>query len=95
MFVTEVGWTISRSPILDIGSSPAFEKVSRTRASYRAKVSPYGLTTASTSARRIWWARMMEVIAAIEEGTGPQRFCQSSSARAMGSKGRLSGFGTH
>ncbi|CAM5700947.1 hypothetical protein SBADM41S_12369 [Streptomyces badius] len=36
---------------------------------------------------------MIEVIAPIE-GTGPQRCCQSSSARAMGSKGRLSGFGT-
>ncbi|CAM5460510.1 hypothetical protein SVIOM74S_03869 [Streptomyces violarus] len=72
VLVTEVGCTISRSPILDIGSSPALEKVSSTSASYRAKVRPYGLTTASTSASRICWARMIEVIAPME-GTGPQR----------------------
>ncbi|CAM5337272.1 hypothetical protein SALBM311S_08886 [Streptomyces alboniger] len=36
---------------------------------------------------------MIEVIAAMD-GTFPQRCFQSSSARAMGSKGRLSGFGT-
>ncbi|MFF1699925.1 hypothetical protein ACFVXC_40880 [Streptomyces sp. NPDC058257] len=36
---------------------------------------------------------MIEVIAPIA-GTEPQRCFQSSSARAMGSKGRLSGFGT-
>lgn len=33
VFVTDVGWTMSRSPIFDIGSSPALEKVSRTSAS--------------------------------------------------------------
>ncbi|BDH50445.1 hypothetical protein MTP02_14560 [Streptomyces albus] len=36
---------------------------------------------------------MIEVIAAMA-GTGPHRSRQLSSARAMGSKGRLSGFGT-
>ncbi|GGU43970.1 hypothetical protein GCM10010211_04280 [Streptomyces albospinus] len=36
---------------------------------------------------------MMDVIAAIE-GTEPQRCRHSSSARAMGSKARLSGLGT-
>ncbi len=36
---------------------------------------------------------MIEVIAPMD-GTDPQRCFQSSSARAMGSKGRLSGFGT-
>jgi hypothetical protein len=36
---------------------------------------------------------MIEVIAAMD-GTDPQRCFQSSSARAMGSKARLSGFGT-
>ncbi len=50
-------------------------------------------TTASTSASRIWCARMIEVIAAMD-GTDPQRCFHSSSARAMGSKARLSGFGT-
>lgn len=40
VLVTDVGCTISRSPILDIGSSPDLEKVSRTSASYRANVSP-------------------------------------------------------
>ncbi len=33
VFVTEVGCTMSRSPILDIGSSPFCEKVSSTSAS--------------------------------------------------------------
>ncbi|WP_344385620.1 hypothetical protein, partial [Streptomyces aureus] len=36
---------------------------------------------------------MIEVIAPMD-GTDPQRCFQSSSARAMGSKARLSGFGT-
>src|SRR3954447_7732187 len=93
VLVTDVGCTMSRSPIFDIASSPSLEKVSSTSASYRANVSPYGLTTASTSASRIWCARMSEVMAAMD-GTLPQRCFQSSSARAMGSKGRLSGFGT-
>src|SRR5690606_26457907 len=42
---------------------------------------------------RIWCARMIDVIAAMD-GTFPQRCFQSSSARAMGSNERLSGFGT-
>ncbi len=46
MLVALVGWTISRCPISRIGSAPARLKLSSTSASYRAKVSPYGRSSA-------------------------------------------------
>ena len=53
VLVTDVGCTMSRSPMTLSGSAPARLNDSRTSASYLAKVSPYGRRIASSSASRI------------------------------------------
>ena len=91
MLVTLVGWTISRSPISRNGSAPSRLNRSRTSASYRANVSRCGRSSASSSASRICWARMIGVTAAIARES-PSR-SHISAARAIGSNGRSSGLG--
>ena len=76
-----------------IGSAPRRLNVSSTRASYRAKVRPCARSTPSSSASRICCARMMDVTAAMASDR-PKRCSQVWAARAIGSKGSPSGFGT-
>src|SRR3954451_8445431 len=88
-FVTEVACTCNRSPILESGSAPSCEWTSSTSASYRLNVIPYGRSIASSSAMRIWWARMIDVTARIDAYTSGSSFgewwAQSSPARSIGS----------
>jgi hypothetical protein len=93
MLVTLVGWTMSRSPITPRGSAPRRLKVSRTRASYRAKVRSCGLSSASSWPSRICWARMIEVTAAMADDV-PNRVSQILAARSIGSNGSSSGLPT-
>src|SRR5580658_5298312 len=72
------------------GRAPRRLNVSSTSASYRAKVSLYGRSSASSSPRRICWARMIEVTAAMA-GEGPNLTSQMLAARSMGSNGSSSG----
>ena len=90
---TSVTNIISRSPITPSGSAPRRLKVRSTSASYRAKVSPYGRSSASSSPSRSCWARMIEVTAAID-GEGPNLRSQICAARSMGSNGNSSGLAT-
>ena len=55
-------------PLADLGQRQRARRassVSSTSASYRLKVIPYGRSIASSSAIRIWCARMIEVTARI------------------------------
>ena len=72
VFVTLVGWTISRWPITRNGSAPCRRNVSSTSASYLANVRPCGRRSRSSSASRICCARMIEVTAAMADD-GPNR----------------------
>ena len=65
MLVTLVGCNCSRSPITRIGNRDARAKVSSTRASYRAKVKPCGLSAVSTADWMICCTRMIPVTAAM------------------------------
>ena len=93
VLVTLVGCTMSRSPMIRIGSSPSRLKLSRTSASYRAKVSPCGRNSASSWPSRICCTRMIAVTAAIG-AESPNLVSQVSAALAIGSKGRSSGLAT-
>src|SRR5665647_1216485 len=91
-----VGWTISRCPILLIGRRPWRLNASRTRASYRANVSPCRPTVASNSPRSSCCTRMTEVAEAMATGweRAPQRARQRSAARRIGSKGSATDLAT-
>ncbi|GIH90095.1 hypothetical protein Psi01_07250 [Planobispora siamensis] len=87
--MTLVGCTISRSPILESGNAPVLLKVSKTSASYLAKVKSCGFSSVSSCDNRIWCALMIEVTAAMADD-GPKRARHVSAARSMGSNGKFS-----
>ena len=71
-----------------MGMAPVRVNDSRARASKRLNIRPNGSSVASIRLRRIWWARVIDVAAAMAS-TAPQPLAsQLRRASAIGSKGR-------